>query len=140
VCEWDGFDQPNGLCLSPDERVLYVNDTPRAQVLAFDRRADGSLCAGKCFAGDVGDGRFENGILDGMACDVEGNLWTTGPGGLWVFDRHGARLGVLAFDEPNVGNLTWGGAGWDELFVCATGSVYRVRTRVTGQHLRFAEP
>ncbi|WCB95333.1 Gluconolactonase [Baekduia alba] len=138
TCEHDGFDQPNGLCLSPDERLLYVNDTPRAQVLAFPRRPDGRLATPRVFAPDVGDGRFEHGIVDGMACDVHGNLWTTGPGGIWVFDRRGARLGVLAFDEPNVGNLTWGGRAWDELFVCATGSVYRLRTRVAGHHVALA--
>jgi gluconolactonase len=137
-CEHDGFDQPNGLCLSPDERVLYVNDTPRATVLSFPRDDDGRLGDPSPFVSGVGDGVFEQGILDGMACDEHGNLWTTGPGGVWVFDRHGARLGVLTFDEPNVGNLTWGGRGWDELFVCATGSVYRVATRVRGHHLRFA--
>jgi gluconolactonase len=138
TCEHDGFDQPNGLCLSPDERLLYVNDTPRAHVLVFGREADGSLGEPRVFVEGVGDGRFEHGILDGMACDVEGNLWTTGPGGIWAFDRRGVGLGVLALDEPNVGNLTWGGRGWDELFVCATGSVYRIRTRVTGHHVRFA--
>jgi gluconolactonase len=135
VLERDDFDQPNGVCLSPGERLLYANDTPRAHIRALAIASDGSLGEERVFAEGIGNGRFEDGIVDGMCCDDEGNLWTTGPGGLWAFSAEGRFLGVLEVDEPNVGNLTWGGEGWNELYLCATSRLYRIRTRVTARHL-----
>jgi gluconolactonase len=135
VLERDNFDQPNGVCLSPDDRLLYANDSPRAHIRAFPIAADGSLGEERLFAEGIGNGRFEDGIVDGMCCDDGGNLWTTGPGGVWAFSPEGKRLGVLEVDEPNVGNLTWGGEGWDELYLCATSRLYRIRSRVTARHL-----
>lgn len=123
--------QVNGLCFSPDESLLYVNDSERAHIRRFRVAADGSLNERDVFADNIGEGSFENGIVDGMKCDERGNIWVTGPRGIWIFSPEGAHLGVLAMPE-HAGNLAWGGAGWDELFLCCSTSVYHIRTAVRG--------
>jgi gluconolactonase len=125
----DEFEQPNGLCFSPDESLLYINDTPRAHIKVFDVQADGSIANGRMFFEGVGSGVIEEGIPDGMKCDERGNIWVTGPGGIWVISAAAEHLGVVPFPE-NTGNLTWGGPDWNWLFVPASTSLYRVTTKV----------
>jgi gluconolactonase len=142
----DEFDQPNGLCFSPDERLLYVNDTPRAHIKVFDVAGDGTLSNGRVFVSDVGatqrdDGSDERteaerhaelhnaGSLDGMKCDEIGNVWVTGPGGVWVIAPDGDQLGTITTPEV-AGNLTWGGSDLHTLFLMTTTSVHAVRTLV----------
>jgi gluconolactonase len=125
----DEFEQPNGLCFSPDESLLYINDTPRAHIKVYDVQADGSLTNGRPFVEGIGTGVIEQGIPDGMKCDERGNIWVTGPGGVWVLSAAGEHLGVIPFPE-NTGNLTWGGPDWKWLFVPASTSLYRVATKV----------
>ncbi|MEV8516252.1 SMP-30/gluconolactonase/LRE family protein [Dactylosporangium sp. NPDC051484] len=129
------FEQPNGLCFSPDDSLLYINDTPRAEIKVFDVAPDGSLGPARVFADEIGDGDPARGVPDGMKCDNRGNIWVTGPGGVWVFDELGKRLGVLQVPET-VGNLAWGGADGRDLFLCASTSLYRIRTSVRGTGLR----
>ena len=74
----DEFEMPNGLCFSPDESLLYINDTPRAHIKVWDVDADGSLANGRMFFEGVGTGVIEEGIPDGMKCDERGNIWVTG--------------------------------------------------------------
>ena len=125
------FTQPNGLCLSPDETVLYVNDTERALIVAYPRSADGGLGHRSTFADRVGDVDFEVGVVDGMKCDAEGNVLVTGPNGIWVFDPTGGHLGTIEVPEV-AGNLNWGGPRWTTLFITASTSVYRIETAVAG--------
>lgn len=124
----DEFDQPNGLCFTPDETVLYVNDTGRSLIKAFDVAADGSLSGGRIFADKIGTPDSATGVPDGMKVDARGDVWVTGPDGIWVFGPDGTHLGVLNVPEV-VGNLTWGG---HDLYITASTSLYRVATRVTG--------
>jgi gluconolactonase len=133
----DDFGGPNGVCLSPDESILYVNDTARAHVRAFDVAADGTLSGDRLFAEGIGEATLAGGIVDGMKCDVHGNLWVTGPRGIWVFSPAGEHLGVLEVPQPNVGNFAWGGPDWTDLYVCATAALYRVPTKVAGHRLAF---
>jgi gluconolactonase len=128
------FDQPNGLCFSPDESVLYVNDTAQANIRAFDVAADGSLGAPRMFATAI-KSELEPGLPDGMKCDMFGNVWVTGPGGIWVYAPSGVLLGKVRIPEM-AANLTWGGLDWRTLFVTATHSLYKLPTKV-GPH---AEP
>ncbi len=104
------FDQPNGLCFSPDERVLYVNDTVQHLIRAFDVLPNGRLGMSRVFASGIVS-PSEPGVPDGMKCDSAGNVWVCGPGGVWVFAPHGALIGKLRVPEL-VGNLTWGGEGF----------------------------
>jgi gluconolactonase len=129
----DEFDMPNGLCFSPDESLLYVNDTPRAHIKVFDVAADGSLSNGRLWAENIGDGDLaKGGLVDGMKCDERGNIWVTGPGGVWVLSPDAEHLGVVEIPE-SVGNLTFGGSDWNWLFVPASTSLYRVQTKVRGR-------
>jgi gluconolactonase len=127
----DDFTQPNGLCLSPDETVLYVNDTERAIIVAYPRSVDGSFGPRSTFADNVGEVDFDVGVVDGMKCDAEGNVLVTGPYGIWVFDPAGTHLGTIEVPEI-VGNLNWGGPNWSTLYITASTSVYRVGTSVAG--------
>lgn len=123
----DDFDRPNGLCFSPDESVLYVDDTARMHIRAFDVQPDGTLGNGRIFAEESG----ENGVPDGMKVDERENLYATGPGGVWIFDASGKHLGVIRIPEITA-NLAWGGDDWKSLFITATTSIYRVQCKVSG--------
>ncbi len=125
------FDSPNGLCFSPDESILYVNDTTQALIRAFDVKADGTLTDMRVFADGIASDS-EAGRPDGMKCDAKGNIWCTGPGGLWVFAPDGERIGKIRTPEM-AANLHWGGPDWRSLFIAATTSVYRVETKVGGR-------
>jgi gluconolactonase len=133
----DDFDQPNGLCFSPGYDRLYVNDTPRGHIRVFDLAADGTLAGGAVFRDGIGTGRVgptgvpEGGVADGMKCDEHGNVYCTGPDGIWVFEPDGSRIGVIEVPEI-VSNLNWGDADWKSLYLAATTSIYRIRMRVAG--------
>jgi gluconolactonase len=130
----DEFDEPNGLCFSPDERVLYVNDSGRTEVKAFPVAADGSLGAGRLLRGGIGTGVPRQGNVDGMECDELGNVWVTGPGGVWVLSPEGEHLGVVPTPEV-AGSLAWGGADLRTLYVCTSTTLHSIRTRVAGAPL-----
>ena len=122
------FDQPNGLCFSPDEKLLYINDTVQTLIRVFDVAADGSLSGGRMFASGVRSS-LEQGVPDGMKCDHRGNVWVTAPGGVWVYAPSGDLLGKVRAPEK-VANLAWGGPEFRTLFLTATHSVYRIETKV----------
>jgi gluconolactonase len=122
------FVAPNGLCLSLDERVLYVNDTSQMHIRAFAVADDGALSGGDVWAETVGE---KPGVPDGMKIDSRGNVWCSGPGGIHIFAPDASLLGVLPTPEV-VGNLGWGGHDFQSLFVCASTGLYRVRTEVPG--------
>jgi len=124
------FDRPNGLAFSPDEGTLYIADTSRHHVRAFDVGADGGLSGGRVFA-EVREG----GRPDGMKVDREGRLWVCAAG-IEVFAADGRPLGLI--DVPQrPANCAWGEGG-GTLFVCARTAVYRLRTSVAGIGPAFA--
>lgn len=125
------FEQPNGLCFSPDETRLYVNDTERGHIVSYPRASDGSIGSRSVFADGIGEIDYEVGVVDGMKCDADGNVLVSGPHGIWVFDSLGSHLGVIEIPEV-VGNLNWGGPNWDTLYVTASTSVYEVGCAVSG--------
>ena len=100
------FDQPNGLCFSPDEKRLYVNDTVQALIRVFDVAPDGSLSNARVFASGIRS-ELEPGVPDGMKCDQRGNIWVTAPGGVWVYAANGDLLGKVRVPEL-VANLSLG--------------------------------
>jgi gluconolactonase len=133
----DDFGQPNGLCFSTDESLLYVNDTERAHIRVFDVQPDGSIANSRVLADGIGTASLEIGdLVDGMKLDERGNIWVTGPGGVCVFDPQGEHIGTVQVPEP-VGNLNWGGPNWDWLFIPATSSVYRIECKVSGNRLPY---
>jgi gluconolactonase len=127
----DDFEQPNGLCFSPDETLLYVNDSSRAHIRAFKVAKDGTIDHGAVFFDKIGSGALEEGIPDGMKCDAEGNIYVTGPRGIWVISPKAELLGRIDVPE-NVGNLNWGNDSWKTLFICASTSLYKIDLQVSG--------
>jgi gluconolactonase len=125
----EDFDRPNGLAFSPDERHLYVIDTSRLRIHRFDGQADGTLQGGEIFVQldqEAGVGR-----PDGMKVDEAGNIYTTGPGGLWIIAPDGEILAQIRFPERTA-NCAWGDADRRGLYICATTSIYRLRTGMGG--------
>jgi gluconolactonase len=137
-CEANDFVQPNGLCLAPGERILYVNDTERSQIRAFDVAPDGSLRGGRVFFEPVGTGDYDEGVVDGMKCDERGNVYVTGPRGIWVISPQGKHLGIILMPEV-AGNLNWGGPDWIDLYCACSTSVYRVRMLVRGNPVAYMQ-
>src|SRR5271170_7004672 len=128
VVDRDLFEQPNGLCLSPDERLLYVNDSGKKLIRAFNVAPDGSLSGERLFASEI-QSSSQSGGPDGMKCDERGNVWVTGPGGVWVYAPSGELIGKLHIPEV-AANLAWGSPELRTLYVTATHSVYRLTTKV----------
>jgi gluconolactonase len=121
----DDFEAPNGICLSPDQRTLYVGDSRRMHVRAFDW--DGERPASGRVLVDVPN-------PDGVKCDERGNLWVASGEGVWVASPAGEHLGTVPVDERPA-NLAFGGESLRELFVCARTSLYRLPTLVAGSRL-----
>lgn len=124
----DDFDRPNGLAFSPDESILYVDDSPRRHVRAFDVQPDGTLTNSRIFA-DMD--HPQPGSPDGMKLDVEGNLYVAGATGIWVFTPEGEHLGVVTTPERPA-NCAWGDADRQTLYVTARTALFRIRTNVPG--------
>jgi gluconolactonase len=118
---------PNGLAFSPDESVLYVDDSARNHIRAFDVRSDGSLTNSRMLL-EMPAG--EAGVPDGMKVDLQGNVFCTGPGGVWVCRADGTLLGRIILPELPA-NLAWGEDG-SVLFLTARTSVYRLQTKTRG--------
>jgi gluconolactonase len=127
----DDFIQPNGLCFSRDERRLFVNDTERGHIRVFDVDAKGLLTSGNILAQLTGTG---DGGPDGMKVDRDNNLYCCGPGGLHVLTADGHSLGVIKTPEA-LANFTWGDVDMQSIFLTASTSLYRVRTRTPGVRL-----
>ena len=123
----DDFERPNGLCFSPDESILYIDDTARMHVRAFDVQADGTITKDRVFAVEEG----EHGAPDGMKVDQQGNVYLTGPQGIWIFDPNARHLGVIQVPE-GAANLSWGGENWQTLFITARSSIYRIQLKISG--------
>jgi gluconolactonase len=133
----DDFKQPNGLCFSPDESLLYINDTDRAHIRVFDVGANHALSNDRVFAENIGDGDLaKGGLVDGMKADERGNIYVTGPDGVWVFGTDGEHLGTIGVPE-SVGNINWGDDDWRSMYIPASTSVYRVRMKVAGNRLGY---
>ncbi|MBS1840872.1 MAG: SMP-30/gluconolactonase/LRE family protein [Acidobacteria bacterium] len=121
--------QPNGLAFSPDGKKFYVDDSEQRNIRVYDVNADGSLSNGRIFGAEPG-GKHD-GVPDGMRVDEAGNIFVTGPKGIWVWDAEGHHLGTIEMPEQPA-NLIWGGKDYDTLYITATTSVYKLRTKTRG--------
>lgn len=121
--------QPNGLAFSPDGKKFYVDDDEKRNIRVYDVAADGTLNHGRVFGEEPG-GKGD-GVPDGIKVDDKGNLFVTGPTGIWVWDANGNHLGTIVMPEQPA-NLTWGDPQYDTLYITATTSVYRLRTKTKG--------
>ncbi len=121
--------QPNGLAFSPDGKHFYVDDSEQRNIRVYDVAADGSLQNGRIFGEEPGGPH--DGVPDGMKVDLKGNIFMTGPKGIWVWDAKGNHLGTIVIPEQPA-NLTWGDKDYRTLYITATTSVYRLRTKTRG--------
>tara|TARA_B100001105_G_scaffold186664_1_gene151249 strand:- start:2840 stop:3814 length:975 start_codon:yes stop_codon:yes gene_type:complete len=125
-----GQTRPNGIAFSPDERTLYVanSDAENKVWMAYAVKDDGTLGTARVFY-DVND-QNETGAADGLKVDVAGNLFATGPGGVWIFDASGKHLGTIKPDEVPA-NVAWGDDG-STLYMTARTGLYRIRLSTSG--------
>lgn len=121
--------QPNGLAFSPDGKHFYVDDSEQRNIRVYDVAPDGLLSNGRIFGEEPGGPH--DGVPDGIKVDRDGNLFITGPKGIWVWDAQGNHLGTIEMPEQPA-NLTWGDGDYRTLYITATTSVYRLRSKARG--------
>src|SRR5205085_3831000 len=122
---------PNGIAFSPDEKYLYVGnwDEKKKVVMRYEANADGTLSNGKVFF-DMTAAAGEDAI-DGIKVDQQGNLYVSGPGGLWIISKAGKHLGTIILPRhPH--NFAWGDADGHTLYLCARSGLYRMRLGIAG--------
>ena len=122
------FERPNGLAFSPDESILYIDDSAHRHVRAFDVQSDGTLTNSRIIA-DMD--HPQPGSPDGMKIDEAGHLYVTGATGVWIFEPDGTLLGVIVTPERPA-NCAWGDADRKSLYITAQTSLYRIRTKIAG--------
>ncbi len=121
----DDFARPNGLAFSADEQQIYIVDSAAGHIRLFAVADDSTLTGGHVFA------RCDAGTFDGVRLDDAGRIWAAAHDGIHCFDPDGTLLGKLHVPEI-VANLTFGGQQRNQLFICATSSVYSLRVNFTG--------
>jgi gluconolactonase len=121
--------QPNGLAFSPDGKRFYVDDSEKRNIRIYDVASDSSLTNGRIFGEEPG-GKGE-GVPDGIKVDEQGNLFITGPKGVWAWDAGGKHIGTIVVPEQPA-NLAWGDSDYQTLYITATTSVYRLRLKARG--------
>jgi gluconolactonase len=125
----DDLRRPNGIAFSPDEKTLYVSNSGPPKWMKYSVNPDGTVGKGTVLfdaSAEKGDGG-----PDGIKVDRRGNLWGSGPGGVWILSPAGKHLGTIAVPE-RVGNVAWGDADGKTLYIVASTSVYRIHTKVGG--------
>ena len=134
----DDFLTPNGIAFSPDETVLYVNDSARRHIRAFDVAPNGTLArqTDRIFADLRGS---ERGVPDGMKVDVAGNVYCGGSGGIYVLDPKGKKLGRIVHGQPATTNIAFGGEDWKTLFFTSRVSLGSVNLKVAGTPVPVAQ-
>ncbi len=123
--------RPNGIAFSPDEKYLYIanSDPDRKIWMRFEVKSDGTLAGGSMFY-DV-TSSTEDGLPDGMKVDRKGNLYCTGPGGVWIFSAQGKHLGTIKLPEIPA-NCNWGDQDGKTLYMTARTGLYRIRLKIAG--------
>ena len=125
------FITPNGLAFSPDESILYINDSRRGHIRAFDMQPTGALALAtdRVFCDLRGE---RPGVPDGMKVDVEGNVYCGGSGGLWILDSTGNHLGTVVHGEMATTNMAWGGADWKTMFFTTRNTLGSIDFKIAG--------
>jgi gluconolactonase len=127
----DNFILPNGLAFSPDESVLYINDSRRGHIRAFDMMPNGTLAkqTDRVFADLRGE---EPGVPDGMKVDTAGNVYCGGSGGIWIMDPRGRKLGRIVHGGAATTNLAFGGDDWKTLYFTGRTNLGAVNVKIPG--------
>lgn len=123
----DSLTRPNGIAFSPDEKILYVANSDPRKARWYTYELDGDkVVSGKIFA-DVTANSREGGVCDGMKVDRKGNVYGTGPGGVWIYNSSGKLLGRIKVTGRPISNLTFSG---DEKTVYMTSDDYLLRLKM----------
>jgi gluconolactonase len=127
----DDFLTPNGIAFSPDESLLYINDSRRRHIRAFALAPNGTLArqTDRVFA-DLGGP--ESGVPDGMKVDTAGNIYCGGAGGLYIIDPNGKKLGRVVHGFANTANVAFGGDDWKTLYFCTRASLGSIKVKIAG--------
>ena len=127
----DDFVVPNGLMFSPDESILYVNDSRRGHIRSFEVQPNGTLAkqSDKVLIDVNGD---KPGVPDGMKVDIEGNIYTGGSGGLYICDPTGKKLGIIDHGYTATTNLAFGGDDWKTLYFTSRNQLGSVKVNIPG--------
>jgi gluconolactonase len=133
------FVVPNGLAFSPDESILYINDSRRGHIRAFEVQPNGTLAkqTDRVFVDLRGD---EPGVPDGMKVDTAGNVYCGGAGGLWIMDPAGKKLGRIVHGAPATTNLAFGGADWKTLYFTSRNHLGSVQVKIPGLPVPARKP
>ena len=121
--------RPNGIAFSPDEKTLYIADSGKRVWMRYDVHADGSVGDGKLLL-DASTDKAPGGP-DGIRVDKNGNIYGSGPGGVWVISPEGKHLGTIKVPE-RVSNVAWGEADGKTLYITASTSLYRIKLAAEG--------
>jgi gluconolactonase len=124
--------RPNGIAFSPDEKYLYVdNSQPKKLWMRYRVKADGTLTDAKVLYDASSDSR--PGVPDGLKVDESGNIYSAGPGGVWIFSPEGKHLGTILMPEK-ASNVVWSGPEHKTLYITASTSIYRITLKIAGDH------
>ena len=125
------FIVPNGLMFSPDESILYINDSRRGHIRSFEVMPNGTLAkqTDKVLADLSGS---ESGVPDGMKVDIEGNIYCGGSGGLYILDPTGKKLGRIVHGATATTNLAFGGDDWKTLYFTSRNHLGSVKVNIPG--------
>jgi gluconolactonase len=127
--------KPNGLCFSLDEQRLFINDSDRGCIYAYEVLPDGTLANSTSGSDNKLWAELRNdgiGVADGMKFDCKGNLYCCGPGGIHLFGPEATTLGLIRMPEQTA-NLAWGDEDFATLYITASTSLYRLRVKVPGR-------
>jgi gluconolactonase len=121
--------RPNGIAFSPDYKWLYVADSGVKKWMRYPVKSDGTVGEGSLLLDASGD--MHAGSCDGMKVDLKGNLYATGPGGVWILSPEGKHLGTIR-TEKATSNVAWGGANGTTLYITTSGAIYAINTLIPG--------
>jgi gluconolactonase len=121
--------RPNGIALSPDEKFLYIADSGKKVWMRYRVQSDGSVTDGALFLDASSDPA--DGSPDGIRVDQKGNIYGSGPGGVWIISPEGKHLGTIKIPE-RVSNVAWGDKDGKTLYITASTSLYRIKLKIAG--------
>ena len=121
--------RPNGIAFSPDEKYLYIAESGKKVWMRYRVQPDGSVTDGAVFL-DPACGPTD-GVPDGMRVDKNGNIYSSGPAGVWIISPEGKHIGTIKVPE-RVGNMAWGDKDGKTLYIVASTSVFRIKLKVAG--------